>query len=361
MSYKSRFRNFGHLLSITLKHVADELGVSQMTVSYALRDHPSISAGTRERVKGAAKKLGYRPNSAARAMLTGQFRTIASVYTVTGEGVRQTSKTDLLAGYSVALHEARMQLVLAAIDPTVLGNAKDGKPSFLRERTVDGLLIDYDVRISSGLMRELSQLLVPYICVNDKQKSDCVYPDDAGGARDATERLIALGHKRILCYIDDRTRGEDGELLHYSSADRASGYRMAMESSGLRSRIVRPNVEDELAHLQVRSLLAGRNRPSAILCAGSGDPYKFLHHAVIAGLKVPEDLSLVTIHHEQPQALALIATWHIPFRQTGYLSAKHLLEKTRRPALRLKPVAVPYSVVSDGQTLAPPARHLKTT
>src|ERR1019366_1595917 len=66
-------------MSARLKDIAQDLGVSVVTVSKVLRDHPDISAETRERVLKRMKELNYRPNLAARALVTGRSYTMALV------------------------------------------------------------------------------------------------------------------------------------------------------------------------------------------------------------------------------------------------------------------------------------------
>lgn len=65
--------------NITLQDIADELGLTKVSISKALRDHPDISEGTRKKVKEMAKKLGYRPNLVARSLTSSKSRTIGVI------------------------------------------------------------------------------------------------------------------------------------------------------------------------------------------------------------------------------------------------------------------------------------------
>ncbi|HEY0008293.1 MAG TPA: LacI family DNA-binding transcriptional regulator [Tepidisphaeraceae bacterium] len=338
--------------------MADRLGVSPMTISYALRGHASVSAAMRERVKVVANELGYRPNSAARAMLSGHFKTVASVYAVHRDGLRQTSRSELLAGYSSALHASGMQLTLAAMDADQSQGVK-GKPILLRERAVDGLLIDYDIRVAQGWMEELSSLGVPSIHVNDKQKADCVYPDDFGGAQAATEYLLMIGHRRVLCFIDGRLHPLDEPPAHYSAPDRVAGYRAAMKAAGRIPQVVHAKVGSAEAQEQIRAFLAASDRPTAVLCAGGENPVNIYFCASMAGLRVPNDLSIVTLHYEQYIAPATVATWHIPLRETGHFAVKQLLKKIAAPTQRLVPMTIPYEKVDLGSTVCSPASNVR--
>ncbi len=66
-------------MNVTMKDIARELGISIGTVSKVLRDHPDISPETRERVRQRMRELNYRPNPAARALVTGRTHTIGLV------------------------------------------------------------------------------------------------------------------------------------------------------------------------------------------------------------------------------------------------------------------------------------------
>ena len=66
-------------MNVTMKDIALELGVSIGTVSKVLRDHPDISPETRERVRKRMRELNYRPNLAARALVTGRTHTVGLV------------------------------------------------------------------------------------------------------------------------------------------------------------------------------------------------------------------------------------------------------------------------------------------
>jgi LacI family transcriptional regulator len=339
-------------MSSTLKDIAEKLGVSRMTVSYALRDHASIPPATRARVKAAAATLGYRPNSAARSMLSGKFNTVASVFTVVDGEVVQSLRPAILAGYNRALHERDMHLTFASLDPSKL-EAADGRPRILRESMVDGLLVDYDVRVADRLMTALSVLQVPYVGVNDRQDYDCIYPDEFGGAKAATERLLSLGHQKIVCFVNHRV-GPLGEFhRHYSGIDRVNGYTAAVREAGLEPWVVTPEYDNDALAAQVHQLLTGPRVPTAVLCVGHLPPAIFHHVASRLGIDVPGALSVVTIHLEPLQVVVPFDTWVTPFKETGYQAVQMLLEKIQLPAERLASRAVPYASVEAGRTLGP--------
>jgi LacI family transcriptional regulator len=68
-----------HNTAVTLQHVGDCLGLSRTTISLALRNHPRISPGTKEKVVAVAKKFGYQPDQLARALVTGRLGLVGLV------------------------------------------------------------------------------------------------------------------------------------------------------------------------------------------------------------------------------------------------------------------------------------------
>src|SRR5271163_3175744 len=66
-------------MAVKMKDIARDLGVSVVTISKALRDHPDISEATRERIRLKVKELGYRPNLAARTLVTGRSSLIGLI------------------------------------------------------------------------------------------------------------------------------------------------------------------------------------------------------------------------------------------------------------------------------------------
>lgn len=93
---------------VTLRDVAAKLGLSAMTVSLALRDHPRISGETKERIRAAMDKLGYRPNPVARALATGKSNLLGVIVPNSSdpyyaEVIRAIEDTASAANYHVLL------------------------------------------------------------------------------------------------------------------------------------------------------------------------------------------------------------------------------------------------------------------
>lgn len=177
----------------SMADVARLAGVSGQTVSRVANGRHNVDAATRDRVLAAMRQVGYRPNSAARALRNGQFRSIGViVFELSSIGNTRTldaiASAATLSGYGVNL--------LPVLDATqgAVSTAFDR----LGEQAVDGVII----LIEAHKLDEADVLLpdgLPVVVVDSNAHYD--YPivdtDQAQGARLATEHLLELGHRTV--------------------------------------------------------------------------------------------------------------------------------------------------------------------
>lgn len=327
--------------------IAREAGVSQTTVSFVLNgrmDMP-VSTATRERVLQAARDMGYRPNRSARAIQSGKFGCIALLGSTIPH--RSVLPTFLRDGILDALAEHGLHLLLARLPDTALTD-EAFVPSILREWAADGLLINYNADAPPAMEALLVENRLPCVWLNARRDADCVYPDDKEAARSATERIAALGHRRIafVPYTG---------VSHYSAADRESGYREAMADQGLMPQVINPaNGIVSLAEAEALLALPSEQRPTAFLCYAPEAATTLMYAAARGGLSVPRDVSLVTFYEQvyaatgQPVDMMLLPEYHM-----GRVSVDMLLQKIVAPAVPLPPYALPCAYRA-GDTLAPP-------
>lgn len=357
MTYAYQILSYAYQMkpAVTQAEIAKRLGISQVTVSYALRGSEQVSEQTREKVLGLVAKVGYRPNSASRAMNRGRFDAVALLLHVGQVHL----PVGLLQSVCRALHEHQLDLKVAETpDEDLTSEAKT--PRILTELSVDGLLIDFspsDQEKTVGLIRRYN---LPAIWVNDKLPHDCIYPDDERAAHDATARLIALGHRRIAyCHFGFvRSRG----AAHYSEADRLAGYERAMRAAGLPPRVEKTarafssmlaGAPDDDRLTLLRALLGGADRPTAVVAYDTTTANPLTVAALTLGLRLPADLSVVSFAAgpvlDQAAAMQL---WEIPMWSVGWNAVELLRRKIERPTERLSPLAVPFESVL-GATAAP--------
>ena len=328
---------------VTIKDIANAVGVSDMSVSNAFSGKGRLADETRERILGAARKLGYRPNAASRAIRQGRFSTIGLVRSAEVEsgGVSfGTSHGVMKAAMAHDLHVTTGHL------PGHKFTSASEMPKLLREWSADGLLLTYNVNVPQRLLEIVQRFRIPCIWLNAKMSHDCVYPDDFGAMHAATRRLIDLGHKRIA-YLSP-TRGG-----HYSTADRYDGYRTAMEQAGYQPFAVEAEPID--AFEPMRAVLASSDRPTAVVTVGY--PIETYFAAQACGLRVPDDLSIVTLRdpaytamRAQPEKIAgmPITAIDLPVYEIGECGVELLIQKIKRPDRQLDALMLPCKLSEGG-------------
>jgi len=274
-------------MPIRLKDIAVDLGLSVVTISKVLRNHPDIAEETRERVLKRVKELDYQPNITARSLVTGRSYLIGLVvpsllHPFFAELAKALSAAVGKRGYSTIISsseedpelEAReiQQLTGRRLDALVIASAGTDIQPFLRleRHGVPYVLID----------RELPGLSANFVGIND----------EAAG-RMATEHLIDQGCKTIA-----HIRGRDNS----TGAQRFEGYRRALQLRGIayseslvvaRSQV---DVDSERMGAEAMRLLLKRT-PALDGVFAYNDPLAIGAVAVIleSGLRIPDDIAVI--------------------------------------------------------------------
>ena len=270
-------------MKVTRKHVAEDAGVSEATVSYVVNNGPRrVSPKTRAKVEKAIAKLGYYPSDVARSLRMQRTMMIGLIVPDTanpfyGEVARTIEDVCYEEGYTVILCNSHFDKV-----------REHDYVNLLLSKRVAGVVI-----IPLGSESEaIAQLAETDICtvVLDREVADfyCIATDNIKGGKLATEHLIKLGHQRIGCIT---------HLLEtHTYPTRRQGYGLALEEAGLPIDDeliieVEPNVEN--GHDATLSLLNRPQPPTAIFANDDMVALGVLSAAYKCGLRVPEDLSVV--------------------------------------------------------------------
>ncbi len=286
----------------TVADVASAAGVSVATAARALGDYGSVKPATRERVLEAAGRLGYRANTLARSMITGTTRTIGVVLS----DIENPFFSQALRGISDIAHRHAHEVVVVNTDERI--EIERDAVRVLLERRVDGLVVSP----SDGDGEHLSRAVeggTPVVLLDRRVRglaADTVGIDNRAAARDATARLVGLGHRRIalvtgadpsltvqLVHPDVRavarsTRGTTGP--------RAAGYRDALDEAGLpvdSSLVSADGLRRDDATRATRRLLALPDPPTAIVALDSLLSLGVLRAFADLGVACPRDVSLI--------------------------------------------------------------------
>lgn len=202
---------------VTMADVADALGISKITVSRALSGHASVKPATREKVKEAAERLGYRMNVAARNLRLQRTQAIAVVIELTPQHNRSMMEPyplSLLGGIMEELTGANFNLVLTTVD------------QFHRSPpAVDGaILLGQGVHEDAvGMMKQAGLPFCVWGASHGEGHPVTVGSDNLQGGRLAAEHLLARGCRRALFL---------GDIAHGEVEDRYSGFASVFEAGG---------------------------------------------------------------------------------------------------------------------------------
>jgi DNA-binding LacI/PurR family transcriptional regulator len=183
----------GGTRALVMSDVAALAGVSHQTVSRVVNGHPNVAPQTRERVERAIAELGYRPNIAARALVTGSTRTIGLV-TVK---INQYGPAQTMLGLENAARAAGYSLSVSILDDPSAGAMREAVDRFVAQR-VDGIvaLSTYDDAAEAlGALDPPVPLVA--VQVGGAEDRPAVGVDQVAGARLATRHLLELGHRTV--------------------------------------------------------------------------------------------------------------------------------------------------------------------
>ncbi len=310
---------------VSLKELAQHLGVSPSTVSVVLNNVPgrSISEPTRERIREAAEQMGYRPSLLARSLRRQETQTIGVLLPMVGEEYH----AQVLGGVADELEKNGYSYLIAQHrhDPARIAEYTQ----MLLSRGADGFIaIDTHLRES---------LHVPTVAVAGHESipdvTNIVLDHDVAGEL-TLQHLHEQGHRHIAV-IKGQPASSDSETRWKATSD-AAGRAGVCIPKELVLEMEENLTSPELAYSLVRRLLPKRQTFTAIVCFNDIAALGAIKAIHDAGLRVPEDISVVGFDDIRVASFATpsITTIHQPLQQMGEMAAQVLLKRlqTGKPA-----------------------------
>ncbi len=277
---------------ITIRELARLSGVSVGTVSRALNGYADVRDETRERIMRLAQELDYTPAAAARSLVT-QRSHVIGVFMETGEGhpdLQHPFFHEVLGGLKQRAGAQGFDLLLFASERPGNGYGPHSYLKRARHHSVDGVvLIGLDPEDSE--VRRLTRAEVPCVGIDmdlEGTNVEVVMSDNVAGAEAAVRHLHGLGHRRIATIT--------GMLESRPGIDRLRGYRAAAQALGLGYRdeyVAYGDFYAESGREQTARLLTLPEPPTAIFAAADMMAIGAIRAVAEAGLRVPEDISIV--------------------------------------------------------------------
>jgi len=324
--------------------VAKLAGVSAQTVSRVSSGYPGVLHETRQVVLAAMRQVGYRPNSAARALKSGRFRTLGVImFTLATTGNMRT----LEAIATAALAEGQAIMLLPPVAVPADGRAP-GAFSRLREEAVDGVIIVME----KHLLRMADISLPPGvpIVVADSDAGD-EYPvvdtDQAAGAESAVRHLLDLGHRNVWHIA--------GPAESFAAQRRVDAWARVLRESGIKPPPVLRGDWSADSGYQAGLQLATEDTCTAIFSANDHMALGVLRALHNQGRRVPEDISIVGFDDvpESSSFLPPLTTVHQDFAEVGRLCVEGVLRQIRGGSSERGTVLVPTRLIVRESTRAP--------
>lgn len=265
----------------SIRDVARLADVSHQTVSRVLNDHPSIRPETRERVLAVMADLQYRPNRAARALVTSRSQTLGILTSASS----QYGPASSIAAIEAAARDRGYWVSTANIDASDPDSIRAGL-AHLNAQAIEGLVvIAPQVRVVRAL--DAQRLDIPYVTLqsNELDPGHALSVDQIAGARLATKHLISLGHRAIYHLAGPQDWSE--------AEARMRGFLEEMSASDVAT--TAPILGDwtaEFGYYAGRELLQVRDF-TAIFSANDQMALGLLHAIRDEGLDAPRDISIV--------------------------------------------------------------------
>ncbi|WP_216589171.1 LacI family DNA-binding transcriptional regulator [Streptomyces brasiliscabiei] len=308
----------------TLDAVAALAGVSRSVASRVLNNAPHVSRGKREAVERAVRRLGYVPNPSARALAT--RRTRAAALVVSGEEPAIFADpffARVIVGASAALEEADLHLMLclAASD-----RGRERVAELIRCKGADGVMM-MALREGDPLARTAEEADIPVVFGGrpvGPAPRWYVDVDNVGGAREATEYLLARGRRRVVAIC--------GRLDTEAGRARYRGYRDALLAAGLDPFPPRAGDFTEPGGAAVMAtLLAEHPDLDGVFAASDNMAAGALRTLREAGRQVPGDVAVVGYDDLAVAEIAdpPLTTVHQPVAELGREMARMLVALVR--------------------------------
>ncbi|MEO8745295.1 MAG: LacI family DNA-binding transcriptional regulator [Candidatus Dormiibacterota bacterium] len=333
---------------VTIADVAGAAGVSKTAVSFAFNNPERLGQATLERVLGVAHELGYTPHPAARALSMRRSGTIGVLIPQRLSTVfANPFLSELMQGLGELCEEHDLTMLLV---PPLDGSLEGA----IRQASVDGF-ISLGLSPDDRALEMLDRIGIPTVLVDSEESPahPSVNVDDFGGAEAAAEHLLTLGHRELAIIVLPPTRGQVGHTP--TAARRLAGYQVALGRAGAQAlHTVTAGATMAAGARAFESLPKGKRRPTAVVAMSDMTAIGLMSAAQSAGLKVPDDLSIVG-YDDLPMAAWTspgLTTVRQPIVEKGRVAARLLIQRMKGRAV-VSPAPLRTSLVVRGSTSQP--------
>ncbi|MGK5499863.1 LacI family DNA-binding transcriptional regulator [Streptomyces sp. URMC 125] len=330
----------------SMADVARLAGVSAQTVSRVSNGYPGVTEGTRQQVLAAMRKLGYRPNSAARALKRGEFRTIGVI-------LFNLSTTGNVRTLEAIAASAAQEGYAVTLLPVAVPTRDEVRGAFTRlgELAVDAVIVIMEVHLLDAATVSLPPNVQVVVADSDAgDRYSVVDTDQAGGTRAAVRHLLDLGHRTVWHLA--------GPQESFAAQRRAAAWRATLEEAGCEVPVpVRGDWSAESGY-RAGLRLAAEPGCTAVFAANDQMALGLLRALHETGRSVPEQVSVIGFD-DIPEAGSFVpplTTVHQDFAEVGRRCVQGVLRQIRGETAERGTTLVPTRLAVRRSTAPPPGR-----
>ncbi|MGP9789453.1 LacI family DNA-binding transcriptional regulator [Roseinatronobacter sp. NSM] len=319
-------------MGVTLKELAASLNLSPTTVSRALNGYPEVNAKTRKRVRDAADRANYHPNTRARSLATGRTHAIGHVIALSdSHEIVNPVFADFIAGAGETYSRAGYEMMLSMVPDA---DEEQAYRNMIARGAVDGMIV-HGPKLNDPRIAMLTQLGVPFVVHGRSSGVDAPYSwldiNNNRSFRRATEFLLQLGHRRIALV---------NGLEHMDFAmRRRKGYIQALTEAGIApdpALMRQAEMTEVFGHRAATDLMRLPDPPTAFLSSSMLVAYGLRRALVDQGVRLGRDVSVIT-HDDDLSYLPnggdvpLFTATQSSVREAGRKAAEMLLQTIATP------------------------------
>jgi LacI family transcriptional regulator, galactose operon repressor len=316
-------------MAVRLKDIANELGVSIVTVSKALRDRPDVAKATKAKILERVKQMNYRPNLTARSLVTGRSFLVGLVV----PDLVHPFFSEIAKALSAALRKKSYFLIVSSSesDPTL----EQEEIEHMLAHRLDCFVVASCQKNTESL-RKIGETGVPFILLDRSfpgYACNFVGVDDYKVGELATEHLITQGRKRIAhirgpaTNVGNRRADAYRETLRRHGLPMPDNYVIASGEAGGSDGEARGKAAMEAA-------LALKPRPDALFCFNDTVAVGAMVRAFEAGLRIPRDVAIIGCgnYHYSSKLRVPLSSIDQRAQEIGERTARMILALMDKPA-----------------------------
>ena len=327
---------------VTLKHIAEALGVSAMTVSRALNNRSNVDEQTREKVLEKAQSMGYTPNHVAKSLVSSKTYTIGVVI----PEITHAFFPEVVRGIEEVTNNSDYQLFLTNANEQF--SREQDAIRTLQSKRVDGLLISSsqtveDYSFYEQLIESGTEVVFFDRCVEGIGAST-VSVNDRDSAKAITEHLIEEHGYSKIAHLSGPRNVSIGRK-------RFEGFRQALQDHELELRdewIIEAGFQEDRGYQAMTKLLSlpFAEYPEAIVAVNDPAAIGAVKAIREAGLTIPDDIAIVgfTDDIRAPLLDVPLTTVHQPAYEVGKRAARKLIQTIENEDEPVENIVVPTSL-----------------